>query len=316
MTATLTETRSPSPSTHPGAGTAPGVTTAAPGAAHEPDGTASHGGGRGGGRGGAMRVDPRDRAQLAETPVPLSRVLALFRGHRARVAVVVAIIVVTCVVALAQPFLVRDVIDVALPQQDSRLLLLAVGAMVAVAVVTAARRRADLALHPRSASGSCTGCAPRSSPTCSASRSASSPAPAAGEVQSRITNDIGGMQSRRHLHRDLDRRQPHHRRRHRRRHGGAVSWRLVAALAGRAAAGDLADPPGRPDAPRDHRRAPARSSPTCTSRSRRASRSAACSSPRPSAPARRWSSGSPRPRPTWSTSSSAPSSPVAGGWRR
>ena len=74
-----------------------------------------------------MRVDPRDRAQLAETPVPLSRVLALFRPHRARVAVVVAIIVVTSVVALAQPFLVREVVDVALPQQDSRLLLLAVG---------------------------------------------------------------------------------------------------------------------------------------------------------------------------------------------
>ena len=92
--------------------------------------------GRGGRGSGAMRVDPRDRAQLAETPVPLSRVLALFRPHRARVAVVVAIIVVTSVVALAQPFLVREVVDVALPQQDSRLLLLAVGAMVAVAVVT------------------------------------------------------------------------------------------------------------------------------------------------------------------------------------
>ena len=83
-----------------------------------------------------MRIDPRDRAQLAETPVPLSRVLALFRPHRVRVAVVVAIIVVTSVVALAQPFLVREVVDVALPQQDSRLLLIAVGAMVAVAIVT------------------------------------------------------------------------------------------------------------------------------------------------------------------------------------
>jgi ATP-binding cassette subfamily B protein len=83
-----------------------------------------------------MRVDPRDRAQLAETPVPLSRVLALFRPHRLRVAVVIGIIVVTSIVALAQPFLVREIVDVALPQQDSRLLLLAVGAMVAVAIVT------------------------------------------------------------------------------------------------------------------------------------------------------------------------------------
>ena len=130
MTATLTQPRSTRPTTsHPA-----DALVGAPGA---PDPTASHGGGRGGGRGGgAMRVDPRDRAQLAETPVPLSRVLALFRPHRLRVAVVIGIIVVTSVVALAQPFLVREIVDVALPQQDSRLLLLAVGAMVAVAVVT------------------------------------------------------------------------------------------------------------------------------------------------------------------------------------
>jgi ATP-binding cassette subfamily B protein len=136
MTATLTQTRYSRPANHSGSVLTPaaGGIPVAPGA---PDPTASHGGsGRGRGRGGAMRVDPRDRAQLAETPVPLSRVLALFRPHRARVAVVVAIIVVTSVVALAQPFLVREVVDVALPRQDSRLLLLAVGAMVAVAVVT------------------------------------------------------------------------------------------------------------------------------------------------------------------------------------
>jgi len=136
MTATLTQTRSTRPTDHSGAGVAPGVTTAVTGGRDAADPTASHGGGRGGGRGGAMRVDPRDRAQLAETPVPLSRVLALFRPHRARVAIVVGIIVVTSIVALAQPFLVREVVDVALPQQDSRLLLLAVGAMVAVAIVT------------------------------------------------------------------------------------------------------------------------------------------------------------------------------------
>ena len=129
MTATLTQPRSTRPTTMHPADALAGVQGA-------PDPTASHGGGRGGGRGGAMRVDPRDRAQLAETPVPLSRVLALFRPHRLRVAVVIGIIVVTSIVALAQPFLVREIVDVALPQQDSRLLLLAVGAMVAVAVVT------------------------------------------------------------------------------------------------------------------------------------------------------------------------------------
>ena len=159
-----------------------------------PDPTASHGGGRGGGRGGAMRVDPRDRAQLAETPVPLSRVLALFRPHRGRVAVVVAIIVVTSVVALAQPFLVREVVDVALPQQDSRLLLLAVGAMVAVAVVTQllgvvqtwlSTQVGQRVMHEL-----------RTSVFAHLQRQSLGffTRTRGGEVQSRLTNDVNGMQ--------------------------------------------------------------------------------------------------------------------------
>ena len=58
-----------------------------------------------------------------------------------------------------------------------------------------ARRRPDLDLAPRSASRSCTGCAPTCSRTCSASRSRFFTRTRTGEVQSRITNDIGGMQS-------------------------------------------------------------------------------------------------------------------------
>ncbi len=194
MTATLTGTRSPSPSTYPGAGTAPGATTASPGSGLAPDPTASHGGGRGGGRGAAMRVDPRDRAQLAETPVPLSRVLALFRGHRARVGLVMAIIVVTSVVALAQPFLVREVVDVALPQQDSRLLLLAVGAMVAVAIVTQllgvvqtwlSTQVGQRVMHELRTSVF-THLQRQSLGFFTRTR--------AGEVQSRLTNDVNGMQ--------------------------------------------------------------------------------------------------------------------------
>ena len=56
-----------------------------------------------------------------------------------------------------------------------------------------------------------------------------------GEVQSRITNDIGGMQSVVTSHRDLDRVQPDHRGRHRGRDGRAVLAAL-ADLARRAAA--------------------------------------------------------------------------------
>lgn len=147
-----------------------------------------------GGRGGPMRVDPRDRARLAEAPVSLRRVLALFAPHRARIGVVVAIIVVTSVVGLAQPFLVREVVDVAIPQRDVRLLLLVVGAMVAIAALTqllgvvqtwlstqVGQRvmhalRTDVFTHlQRQSLGFFT-------------------RTRGGEVQSRLVNDVGGMQ--------------------------------------------------------------------------------------------------------------------------
>ncbi|WP_392543479.1 ABC transporter ATP-binding protein [Oryzobacter telluris] len=190
MTAALTDTRTTAPT--PAGGSAPAL----PAPDADPTGhggRGSHGAGRGG-RGGAMTVDPRDRARLAEAPVPMGRVLALFRPHRARIAVVVAIIVVTSVVGLAQPFLVREVVDVALPQGDLRLLALAVGGMVAVAAVTQLlgvvqtwlstqvgqrvmhRLRTDVFTHlQRQSLGFFT-------------------RTRGGEVQSRLVNDVGGMQ--------------------------------------------------------------------------------------------------------------------------
>lgn len=155
-------------------------------------------GGRGmgaGGRGGGpMRIDPKDRAQLEIAPVPMRRVTALFRGFGRPIGIVTAIIVATSVISMAQPFLVREVVDVAIPQQDVRLLLLAVGAMVAVAAATQVlgvvqtwlstgvgqrvmhRLRTDLFSHLQSQS---LGFFTRTR---------------AGEVQSRLTNDINGMQ--------------------------------------------------------------------------------------------------------------------------
>src|SRR3954449_9064682 len=84
----------------------------------------------------AGRPDPADRAQLERSPVRWSRVAALFRPHRWQLAVVVALIVASSAIALASPFLVRLVIDEALPRRDDALLVWAVAAMVAVAAVT------------------------------------------------------------------------------------------------------------------------------------------------------------------------------------
>ena len=140
-------------------------------------------------------IDPRDREQLAESPVSMRRVLALFTPHKAAIAVVTGIIVVTSLVSLANPFLLREIIDVALPTADLRLLLILVGAMLAVTVITSllgvtqtwistqvGQRvmhflRANVFTHLQGQSLS----------FFTRTRG--------GEIQSRLTNDIAGMQS-------------------------------------------------------------------------------------------------------------------------
>lgn len=86
--------------------------------------------------GRTARIDPADRAQIAESPVRLRRVAALFKGHALVTAAVVLIIVAASLVSLAQPFLLRAVIDEALPNGDTRLLAWLVLGMVGVAVAT------------------------------------------------------------------------------------------------------------------------------------------------------------------------------------
>ena len=136
-----------------------------------------------------------DRAQLEAKPVSLRRIARLFAPYRGRLLLVVALIVVSSVIGLAQPFLVKHVIDTALPEGDTRLLMLSVAAMVLVAIASAAlgvaqtlisteigqrvmhRLRTDLFGHLQR----------QSLDFFTRTRG--------GEVQSRMVNDIGSMQS-------------------------------------------------------------------------------------------------------------------------
>ena len=211
------------------------------------------------GRPRLARRPPRPGRPAPARRTPPSRCAASRGSSRPTgptLAVVVGLIVLSSAVGLAQPFLVRHVIDEALPRQDVRLLLLLVGAMLGVAVATAVigvvqtwlstavgqrvmhRLRSDLFAHlQRQSLGFFT-------------------RTRGGEVQSRLANDIGGMQ-------------------------GvvtqtatsiaanvtvvvgtavamvALSWRLALLSLVVLPAGRPADPPGRPDAAPRHRRAPA-----------------------------------------------------------
>ncbi|MET4048927.1 ATP-binding cassette subfamily B protein [Rhodococcus sp. UYP5] len=128
-------------------------------------------------------------------PAPVGRVLALFRPYRARIAVVTAIIVFSAVIALASPLLLRELLDHAIPDRDVTLVTLIAVGMIAVAIVTntlgvvqtwmsngvgqklmhdlrvsvyAHLQKQSLGFFARTRTG---------------------------EVQSRIANDIGGMES-------------------------------------------------------------------------------------------------------------------------
>lgn len=89
-----------------------------------------------GGR-GPGRINPADRKQLAQKPVSLKRIAALFAPHKMTIAVVVLLISASSIVSLAQPFLVRHIIDTALPNKDVPLLGWLTGGLVAVAAATA-----------------------------------------------------------------------------------------------------------------------------------------------------------------------------------
>jgi ATP-binding cassette subfamily B protein len=148
----------------------------------------------GGGR-RSGRPDPADKAQLERSPVRWSRVAGLFRPYRVQLAVVVALIVASSLIALASPFLVRLVIDEALPQQDVRLLGWAVAGMVAVTAVTAVLGVLQTWLSTTVGQHVMHGL--RTSVFAHLQRQSLGffTRTRGGEVQSRLTNDIGGMQS-------------------------------------------------------------------------------------------------------------------------
>jgi ATP-binding cassette, subfamily B, bacterial len=127
--------------------------------------------------------------------VDLARIGALFRPYRLRLATVLLLIGVSAGLGMVSPFLLRAVLDRAIPAADSTLLVLLVAAMIAIAVATGVLgvgqtllsntvgqrvmhdlrsavyrhlQRLSLAFFTRTRTG---------------------------EIQSRIANDIGGVQN-------------------------------------------------------------------------------------------------------------------------
>jgi ATP-binding cassette, subfamily B, bacterial len=85
---------------------------------------------RGGGR---KELRPED---IPDKPVSLRRVARLFRPYRKRLGGLLALICLTSLLSVVSPFLLRGVIDNAIPQHNVELLSLLVGGMIAVSIVS------------------------------------------------------------------------------------------------------------------------------------------------------------------------------------
>jgi len=142
---------------------------------------------------GPRTVTAAEKTQARE--VSLRRIGRLFGPYRWQLAIVTAIIAASSLVGLASPFLLRAVIDTALPDRNLRLLAWLVIAMVAVAALTSAfgviqtwisTKVGQHVMHEL-----------RTSVFAHLQRQSIAffTRTRTGEVQSRIQNDIGGMES-------------------------------------------------------------------------------------------------------------------------
>ncbi|URM92245.1 ABC transporter ATP-binding protein/permease [Streptomyces sp. MRC013] len=130
-----------------------------------------------------------------QPPAPIGRILRLFHPYRGRLALVGLLVGASSLVGVASPFLLREILDTAIPQGRTGLLSLLALGMILTAVVTSVfgvlqtlisttvgqRVMHDLrtAVYARL----------QRMPLAFFTRTRT------GEVQSRIANDIGGMQA-------------------------------------------------------------------------------------------------------------------------
>ena len=78
------------------------------------------------------------------------RIAALFRPYRRRLFAVLALIALSATLSMVSPFLLREILDVAIPQRDTTLLTWLVLGMIGVSIVhRRPRGRADVAVEPR-----------------------------------------------------------------------------------------------------------------------------------------------------------------------
>ena len=137
----------------------------------------------------------RRRGERPETTLDRGRLLGLFRPYRRRLGAVLALIAVSAGLGMVSPFLLRAVLDDAIPARDTTLLALLVVGMIAIAIATGALGVAQTLLS--NTVGQRVMHDLRATVYRHLQRLSLSffTRTRTGEIQSRIANDIGGVQN-------------------------------------------------------------------------------------------------------------------------
>ncbi|NBM14603.1 ABC transporter ATP-binding protein [Streptomyces sp. GC420] len=137
---------------------------------------------------------PREPDQ-PDQPAQVRRILRLFRPYRGRLALVGLLVGASSLVSVASPFMLREILDTAIPEGRTGLLSLLAAGMIATAVLTSVfgvlQTLISTTVGQRVMHDLRTGVYGRLQrmPLAFFTRTRT------GEVQSRIANDIGGMQA-------------------------------------------------------------------------------------------------------------------------
>lgn len=139
--------------------------------------------------------DPECYEDLAVRHVSLARVFTLFTPYRRRILLVVVLLLLGSLTSMASPFMLRAVIDEALPHANLVMLLWLVSGMIAVAIVGAAIGALQTILSARIGQAILHDLRVRVYAHLQSLSLRFFTGTRTGEIQSRIANDIGGLQS-------------------------------------------------------------------------------------------------------------------------
>ena len=123
------------------------------------------------------------------------RVARLFRPYRGRLAAVLALIAISAALGMVSPFLLRDILDEAIPEKDRQLLLILVGGMVFISIATGVLSVAQTYLSNIVGQRVMHDLRAKVYRHLQRLSLAFFTRTRTGEIQSRIANDIGGVQT-------------------------------------------------------------------------------------------------------------------------